>query len=87
MISSAYAPTAITSTNTYLKRDTLSNLESLLDPGRFKRIHRSTIVNADKIERVTPKSGGSFEITLEGGRSAQSSHAYRAVVETILPGG
>ena len=59
----------------------------LLDPDRFKRVHRSTIVNAEKVERVSPKSGGSFEITLEGGRSVQSSRAYRTVVESILPGG
>ncbi len=77
----------VTAANTYLKKDTLANLETLLDPERFKRVHRSTIVNAEKIERVTPTSGGSFEITLEGGRSVQSSRAYRAVVESILPGG
>jgi len=77
----------VTAANTYLKKDTMANLEALLDPERFKRIHRSTIVNAEKIERVTPTSGGSFEITLEGGRSVQSSRAYRAVVESILPGG
>ena len=77
----------VTAANTYLKKDTLANLEALLDPERFKRVHRSTIVNAEKIERVTPTSGGSFEITLEGGRSVQSSRAYRAVVESILPGG
>ena len=77
----------VTAANTYLKKDTMANLEALLDPQRFKRIHRSTIVNAEKIERVTPTSGGSFEITLEGGRSVQSSRAYRAVVESILPGG
>ncbi len=77
----------VTAANTYLKKDTLANLEALLDPERFKRVHRSTIVNAAKIERVTPMSGGSFEITLEGGRSVQSSRAYRTVVESILPGG
>lgn len=77
----------VTAANTYLKKDTMGNLEALLDPNRFKRVHRSTIVNAEKIERVTPKSGGAFEITLEGGRSVLSSRGYRAVVESILPGG
>ena len=77
----------VTAANTYLKKDTMANLEALLDPNRFKRVHRSTIVNAEKVERVSPKSGGSFEITLEGGRSVQSSRAYRTVVESILPGG
>jgi DNA-binding LytR/AlgR family response regulator len=77
----------VTAANTYLKKDTMANLEALLDPDRFKRVHRSTIVNTEKIERVTPKSSGSFEIMLEGGHSVQSSRSYRAVVESILPDG
>lgn len=77
----------VTAANTYLKKDTMANLEAQLDPNRFKRVHRSTIVNSEKIERVTAKSGGSFEITLEGGQSIKSSRGYRAVVESILPGG
>jgi hypothetical protein len=77
----------VTAANTYLKKDTMANLETMLDSGRFKRIHRSTIINAEKIERVAPKGGGAFEITLEGGRCVQSSRAYRAVVQDILPNG
>jgi DNA-binding LytR/AlgR family response regulator len=77
----------VTPVNTYLKKDTMTNLEALLDPERFKRIHRSTIVNIGKIERVSPKQGGVFDITLEGGRQVQSSRAYRAVVESIVPNG
>jgi DNA-binding LytR/AlgR family response regulator len=77
----------VTAANTYLKKDTMANFEALLDPGHFKRIHRSTIVNAGKIERVSPKPGGAFDITLEGGHQVQSSRGYRAVVESIVPGG
>ena len=77
----------VTTTNIYLKKDTMTNLEAILDPERFKRIHRSTIVNAGKIERVKPRPGGAFDITLEGGRQVQSSRGYRAVVESIVPSG
>lgn len=77
----------VTAANTYLKKDTMANLEALLDPERFKRVHRSTIVNAGKIERVTPKPSGAFDITLEGGNQVQSSRAYQAVVKSIVPGG
>ena len=77
----------VTAANTYLKKDTMTNLEALLDPERFKRIHRSTIVNIRKIERVSPKPGGTFDLTLEGGCQVQSSRGYRAVVESIAPNG
>jgi len=77
----------VTAANSYLKKDTMGNLEALLDPNCFKRVHRSTIVNADKVERVVSKPGGSFEITLEGGHNVQSSRGYRSVVESIVPGG
>lgn len=75
----------VTAANRYLQKDTLANLEGQLDKSRFKRVHRSTIVNADKIESVVPRSGGAFEITLEGGHVVQSSRAYKVVVEGILP--
>lgn len=77
----------VTAANIYLKKDTMANLESMLDPELFKRIHRSTIVNIRKIERVSPKPGGAFDITLEGGCLVQSSRGYRAVVASIVPAG
>jgi DNA-binding LytR/AlgR family response regulator len=77
----------VTAANRYLKKDTMSNIEALLDPGHFKRIHRSAIVNITKIERVSPKPGGTFDITLEGGHHVQSSRSYRSVVESIAPSG
>jgi hypothetical protein len=77
----------VTTASRYLKKDTMANLEALLDPARFKRIHRSTIVNVTRIERVSPKPGGTFEITLSGGHRVQSSRGYRAVVESVVPSG
>jgi DNA-binding LytR/AlgR family response regulator len=77
----------VTAANRYLKKDTMSNIEALLDPGHFKRIHRSAIVNITRIESVSPKPGGTFEIALEGGHHVQSSRSYRSVVESIAPSG
>lgn len=76
----------VTATNSYLFKDTLAGLERRLDGDRFRRVHRSTIVNRDKIERVARKSGGAYEIELEGGHSVTSSRSYKSVVEAILPG-
>ena len=75
----------VTHSNSYLLKETLSSIESQLDSERFKRIHRSTIVNADMIESVVRKEGGAFELTLQGGNTVQSSRSYKMAVESILP--
>ena len=75
----------VTAANTYLQKETMVQLERRLDMDRFKRVHRSTIINADKIESVVQKPGGAFEITLEGGHTVLSSRSYKAVVDSILP--
>ena len=77
----------ITAANAYLKKETLSNLEDQLDSARFMRVHRSTIVNIDKISSIIAKGEGCFEITLAGGRKVQSSRSYKAVVEGLFPKG
>ena len=38
----------------HLKHQTLTNIESMLDPSRFVRIHRSAIVNLERIDRIEP---------------------------------
>jgi hypothetical protein len=75
----------VTAVNSYLKKETLSKLESQLDKSRFRRVHRSTIINTGKIESVVQKPGGTFEIRLEGGHIVHSSRSYKAIVESILP--
>jgi DNA-binding LytR/AlgR family response regulator len=75
----------VTDSNSYLLKETLANIERQLDSGRFKRIHRSTIVNSDMIESVVRKAGGAFELTLQGGNTVQSSRSYKVAVESILP--
>ena len=75
----------LTDSNSYLLKETLANIESQLDGERFKRIHRSIIVNADMIESVVRKAGGAFQLTLQGGKTVQSSRSYKMAVESILP--
>ena len=38
----------------WLKHQTIASLETALDPARFVRIHRSTIVNVERIDRIEP---------------------------------
>src|SRR5438132_3415854 len=51
----------------YLLRDTISALESQLDPKRFIRVHRSAIVNVDRISELQPWFHGEYRIVLREG--------------------
>lgn len=75
----------MTDKGVYLKKQTLSKFEHELPPGGFARIHRTTIVNKEKIVSVKPKGRGVFEISLAGGATVQSSRSYRHAIDGLLP--
>lgn len=68
----------------YLMRETMSNLESRLDPGRFIRIHRSTIVSTDAIAELEPLFQGDFVVILRDGTRLTSSRGYRANLQAFM---
>jgi two-component system LytT family response regulator len=51
----------------HLKQQTISSLESALDPERFLRIHRSYIVNLEKVTKIEPYSKDNHVVVLHGG--------------------
>lgn len=51
----------------HLKQQTISSLETALDPARFLRIHRSYIVNLEKITRIEPYSKDNYVVLLGNG--------------------
>ncbi len=61
----------------HLIRSTLADLQSRLDPRRFVRIHRSTIVNVSRIAEVKPWVGGDYIAILRDGRRLKVSRTYR----------
>ena len=61
----------------HLMREKISSLEASLDPGRFRRIHRSTIVNIDRIEKLHPYSHGDYQVVLRDGTELVLSRGYR----------
>lgn len=69
---------------THLLRLTMSEMERKLDPARFVRVHRSTIVNADRIREILPDPHGDGDIVMESGAVHRLSRAYR---ERLLPRG
>jgi two-component system LytT family response regulator len=67
-----------------LHRIALSELETRLDPRRFVRIHRSAIVNLQRVARLDPLTHGEFEVVLRDGTRVRLSRTYRSHVEGIL---
>lgn len=61
----------------HLMRQTLMEMESQLDPARFVRIHRSTIVNVDCVREIRPDPHGDADVVLESGARYRLSRAYR----------
>jgi len=60
----------------HLVRSTLSELDDKLDPAHFLRIHRSRIVNIDRIREVHPRGSGDSLIVLDDGTELLSSRTY-----------
>ena len=61
----------------HLVRGTLSGMEEQLDPRRFTRIHRSTIVNVDRVKEVRPWFAGDYLVKLHDGAELRLSRRYR----------
>jgi two-component system LytT family response regulator len=62
---------------THLVRMTLSALERDLDAARFQRIHRSTIVNLDRVAELQPWGGGDYVAILKDKQKLRVSRTYR----------
>jgi len=62
---------------TFQMRTTMSELERQLDPGQFTRIHRSAIVNLDRIREIRPEWHGEYEVALVTGATLRLSRGYR----------
>jgi len=72
--------------NTYVLRETMKALESLLNPNHFARVHRSTIVNIDRVRSLRPHMNGEFFLTLSSGQELKLSRSYRDRVEQMMGG-
>jgi two-component system, LytTR family, response regulator len=68
----------------YLIRETMRSLESRLDPKRFARVHRSAIVNLERIQAMQPYFRGAHVLTLRDGTRLTLSRSRRADFERAL---
>lgn len=73
-----------TGDNTLILRETMKDLEKRLDPRRFQRVHRSTIVNLDLVRQVKPHTNGECFLILNSGAQVKVSRSYREVVARFV---
>ncbi len=73
-----------TADQTLILRETMKDLEKRLDPRKFQRIHRSTIVNLDNVKSVKPHTNGECFLVLGSSTQVKVSRSYREVVARFL---
>ncbi len=71
---------------THLIRESLRTLEVHLDPRQFLRIHRSSIVQIDRIVRVQPLANRDAIVTLRDAQTLKASRSYSAGLQKLLRG-
>ncbi len=68
----------------HIFRETMANLENQLDSARFVRIHRSTIVNLEKVKELEPFFHGEYVVVLHNGATLKLSRRFRDRLEARL---
>jgi two-component system LytT family response regulator len=71
----------------WLLRETISEMEAKLQPKGFTRIHRSAIVNTDRIAEIHPLDSGDCRLLLRDGTELKVSRNYRQHLQELLGGG
>jgi two-component system LytT family response regulator len=68
----------------HLFRETMNNIEARLDTRRFVRVHRSRIVNTDRIKELQPAPTGEYLVVLHNGARLPLSRGYRDKLQEQL---
>ena len=70
--------------DSHVVRETMNELEARLDPARFLRVHRSSIVNLDRIRELQPWFRGDYRIILRDGTQLTLTKNHREKLESRL---
>jgi two-component system LytT family response regulator len=66
-----------TEKKTFLIRETMNSIEESLDPAKFARIHRSTLLNVEYMQEIQPWFHGDCTVILKTGEKLTLSRRYR----------
>jgi two-component system LytT family response regulator len=72
-----------TGQDTHVLRATMRELEGKLDPRRFQRIHRSTIVNVARVRELRSHLNGEYFLILDSGQQLKLSRSYKDKVRLL----
>ncbi len=73
-----------TGEKTHILRATMKTLEKKLDPAIFQRVHRSAIVNLNRVKELHPHSNGEYFLVLDGGQEIKVSRSYKDVIGRFI---
>ena len=68
----------------HMIRETMNIIEKKLNPVRFMRIHRSTIVNVDRVRELEPMFQGQYIVRLRDGTRLTASRSYKKQIDSLL---
>ncbi len=72
-----------TAEETHVVRTTMKKIEAEADPSILQRVHRSTMINVQRIKSLEPHSNGEYFLTLESGKQVKLSRHYRDKLEQL----
>ncbi len=70
---------------THIMRGTMKKLEEILNPRVFQRVHRSTIVNVNRVRQVRSHINGEYFLILDGDIELKMSRHYKDKIEHFVP--
>ena len=68
----------------HIMRITMKQLESQLNPRLFQRVHRSTLVNLKRVEKICSHINGEYNLILKGGERVKMSRSYKDQVQRFF---
>ena len=70
--------------SSYMLRETINSIESQLDPRRFVRIHRSTIVNINRVKELQAWARGEYRVMMDNDAYYTLSRGYREHFDNFI---
>ena len=70
--------------DTHILRSTMAKLQAQLDPSVFLRVHRSALVNVNRIREIVVHANGEYRLTLESGDVLKSSRRYKKEIRALM---
>jgi two-component system LytT family response regulator len=68
----------------WLMRETIAAVELRLVLSGFVRIHRSTLINAERVKELRPQDKGEYTVVLDDGKELKLTRHYRASIERLV---